>query len=526
LLTLDTNDIGGNSGKKAALKGYGMSKTAYLSQEFAPIQTGTFNVSCDIYIDRISVYTVPASNYYYNRTGLIFIGNNTGGTNSGTSGPCSTGIERFVCLAFYDKTPGDSRNDIELRARTGTQSWYRTYEWTIIATNLSYDSWYTLKLEVDVSNHKYNVYVNDILKETNIPAQQEYTSNSITHISFSVGGTARGDFYLDNIFSLASHRKTLSINVEGNGYVTRTPGESTYQDGSTVILQAIANAGWTFHHWAGNLTGSANPTTITMNSHKTVIANFTKIPYTLTTSNQGNGTITKNPDALVYHYNEIVQVNAVPDPEWSFHHWAGDLSGNENPKNILINGNKTVIANFSHTPLLQIRTNFDSGNIGSYSINGNTINLTLNTETLVNSGDHYTYWTNFKVLNTLNKEITFRVTNANLVPFLANTAHEVQMVYSYDGTNWSRLTNHTYAAGTYTFWKNFTTNQVQIATFFPFSYSEMQDYLETVNASEWATTTTSLLSRIQAFPMQRKKSCTSSVDNTQQKPQAPTCLRD
>ena len=138
---------------------------------------------------------------------------------------------------------------------------------------------------------------------------------------------------------------------------------------------------------------------------------------------------------------------------------------------------------------LQIKFDFDSGRIGSYIINGNIVNLTLYTEHLINSGVNYTYWTNFTVHNTLNKNITFHITNANLVPFLSNTAHEVQMVYSYDGINWSRLTNHTYSTGTYTFWKNFTQNEVQIATFFPFSYMTMQEYLETVNASQWTTKT-------------------------------------
>jgi hypothetical protein len=139
---------------------------------------------------------------------------------------------------------------------------------------------------------------------------------------------------------------------------------------------------------------------------------------------------------------------------------------------------------------LMINANFDSGRIESYTINGNIIDLTLTSETLVNTGDQYTYWTYFKALNTQNKNITFRITNADLIPFLQDTDHNPQLVYSYDGITWNRLTNHTYSAGVYTFWKNFTENEVQIATFFPFSYTAMQDYLETVNASQWAIKTT------------------------------------
>jgi len=54
LLTLDTTTVGGNSGKKAALKNYNTARNAYLTQEFSSPQTGTFTVSFDIYIDRIT----------------------------------------------------------------------------------------------------------------------------------------------------------------------------------------------------------------------------------------------------------------------------------------------------------------------------------------------------------------------------------------------------------------------------------------------------------------------------------------
>lgn len=44
-------------------------------------------------------------------------------------------------------------------------------------------------------------------------------------------------------------------------------------------------------------------------------------------------------------------------------------------------------------PALQVDADFDSGSIGTYSIDeaNSTISLTLRTETLVNTGDTYTY---------------------------------------------------------------------------------------------------------------------------------------
>jgi hypothetical protein len=101
------------------------------------------------------------------------------------------------------------------------------------------------------------------------------------------------------------------------------------------------------------------------------------------------------------------------------------------------------------------------------------------------TGEVYTYWTFFKATNTLDKEVTFRITNAVEVPFLSTLSQEAQMVYSYDGENWFRFTNHSYSDGTYTFAGTFTNNEVYVATFFPFSYTEMQGYTNTVDASPW-----------------------------------------
>jgi uncharacterized repeat protein (TIGR02543 family) len=45
-----------------------------------------------------------------------------------------------------------------------------------------------------------------------------------------------------------------------------------------VTLTATADAGWTFSNWTGDLTGSTNPDTITMDGNKTVTATFTETP--------------------------------------------------------------------------------------------------------------------------------------------------------------------------------------------------------------------------------------------------------
>lgn len=67
---------------------------------------------------------------------------------------------------------------------------------------------------------------------------------------------------------------TLTINTEGSGYVIKDPDQITYGYGTDVNLIAVAGLGWTFDHWSGDLSGSTNPGTITMDGDKTVTAHF------------------------------------------------------------------------------------------------------------------------------------------------------------------------------------------------------------------------------------------------------------
>ncbi|HEU4386952.1 MAG TPA: family 16 glycoside hydrolase, partial [Blastocatellia bacterium] len=70
---------------------------------------------------------------------------------------------------------------------------------------------------------------------------------------------------------------TLVTNIVGSGTVARNPNASSYNSGTVVTLTATAGAGFQFSGWSGDLTGNANPATITMNSNKTVTATFTSV---------------------------------------------------------------------------------------------------------------------------------------------------------------------------------------------------------------------------------------------------------
>jgi len=139
---------------------------------------------------------------------------------------------------------------------------------------------------------------------------------------------------------------TVSVSIDGSGGVTKNPNQATYPYGTMVQLTATADTGWVFDSWGGDLSGSTNPASITMTSNKSVTALFTQNYYTLTITVSGTGSVTKNPDQPTYPYGAVVTLTAEPGAGWAFHSWNGDLTGNQNPTTITINGNKTVTAAF------------------------------------------------------------------------------------------------------------------------------------------------------------------------------------
>jgi uncharacterized repeat protein (TIGR02543 family) len=180
---------------------------------------------------------------------------------------------------------------------------------------------------------------------------------STCQVSMTVARSVTASFVLSQY--------SLTTSVVGNGSITRD-NVGPYYFGDVIQLTAVPDPGWSFSGWSGDLSGSLNPISITINGNKSVTATFTQNTYTLTTSVVGNGSITRdNPGP--YHYGDVVQLTAVPDPGWSFSGWSGDLGGSLNPAIITIDANKTVTATFTPNTftLTIIKTGNGSGTVSS-----------------------------------------------------------------------------------------------------------------------------------------------------------------
>ena len=137
---------------------------------------------------------------------------------------------------------------------------------------------------------------------------------------------------------------TTSANPADGGTVS--PSTQQYDEGKTATITATASSEYVFQSWSG-ATGSTNSTSVVMNSDKSVTANFVKKKYALTTTVEGEGTVTekviKAGAATDYNSGTIVELTAVPSGEWLFVEWKGDVTGTENPTQITIDKAKQLL---------------------------------------------------------------------------------------------------------------------------------------------------------------------------------------
>lgn len=158
----------------------------------------------------------------------------------------------------------------------------------------------------------------------------------------------------------ASDNLPLSIDFVVNGgsvnsYTLRTsatngtiyPASGNFTENQIVKLEAFGDIGYVFSEWSGDLSGSMNPTNITMDADKNITANFTPVPsYTLTT-NATNGSIALYPPGGTYNEGTVVRLTAIPDLGYEFSGWSGDFSGSANPATIIMDANRSLTADFS-----------------------------------------------------------------------------------------------------------------------------------------------------------------------------------
>lgn len=233
-------------------------------------------------------------------------------------------------------------------------------------------------------NRSAALYVNDVFVQTvDFPRTPTFTDWTDTFVSVNLNAgvnsiklvweTTDGP-NLDRLDLSGAQctSYTLTVNTANSGTVAVTPLRlnNKYFSGEQVTLLAEEKPALKLDNWSGDLSGTTNPQTLTMNSNKTVTANFRVInTYRLTTNVTGIGSITLNPAGGEYPDGTVVTVTANTVLGSTFQGWSGDLAGASATQTITVNGNKTVTATFTDN----LNINFRQP-VGFASANGDGFN--------------------------------------------------------------------------------------------------------------------------------------------------------
>ena len=164
---------------------------------------------------------------------------------------------------------------------------------------------------------------------------------------------------------------TLSVSASEGGTVNNTGG--THNENSSVSITATADAGYEFTSWSGDASGTDNPLTVSMNSNKTITANFIRTQYTLSVGKIGEGTITQeviSSDKTSEEYNsgDVVRLNATPSSGSIFNSWSGSSTETTNQIDVTIDGTKSVTATFEETISQVLSDNNEFLGVGKWKI--------------------------------------------------------------------------------------------------------------------------------------------------------------
>ena len=184
----------------------------------------------------------------------------------------------------------------------------------------------------------------------------DHWSGAISSTSATSTVTMDADKTVTAHFEYAPPSYSLSVTASplAGGSVGLYPDGGSYEEGTVVALVATPALYYRFSGWVGAVTGTANPTTVTMDANKTVTANFVfdpeQYPVTVIREPEAGGSVSLNPAAGPYSAGTKVTLTATPAANYRFVEWEGALSGSTNPESFVMDEAKTVVARFEYAP--------------------------------------------------------------------------------------------------------------------------------------------------------------------------------
>jgi hypothetical protein len=147
-----------------------------------------------------------------------------------------------------------------------------------------------------------------------------------------------------------------------SGQITVDPNLSRYPVGTPVAIGAVANAGWRFANWTGDIPSAQDANDpnlmVVMDSDRVIAAVFEAIRYSLTlTTLSAGGQLLTDPNLVVvepnqaqYDANAVVKLTAHPPASGLFLGWGGDLptgaDANDPNLTLVMDADKHITARF------------------------------------------------------------------------------------------------------------------------------------------------------------------------------------
>jgi hypothetical protein len=114
-------------------------------------------------------------------------------------------------------------------------------------------------------------------------------------------------------------------------------------------LIATPSSNFQFYRWSGDTGGKSRTTStiaIIMDSNKYIVANFTPIQYSLSTSVNPPEGGSINPSSGTFSSGTQITITATPSSYWEFDHWSGADNNHVNPTTVNMTNHKNVTAFF------------------------------------------------------------------------------------------------------------------------------------------------------------------------------------
>jgi hypothetical protein len=193
---------------------------------------------------------------------------------------------------------------------------------TSIATGLSNAGTYSWSVPVELTSQA-RVRVRAFDGTGNVGSDSSHADFAITGWTISASAGANGTIAPSGVIPVADGATPQFTITPNTGYH---------------VLDVVVNGGS-----VGAVTQYTFPA---VHANQSIVASFAINQYTLTTSVVGSGTVGKSPDQPAYDHGTNVQLTATPAASWNFGFWSGDASGSANPLNVVMDGNKSITANF------------------------------------------------------------------------------------------------------------------------------------------------------------------------------------